>query len=366
MDIAEYLKEKEKRLEKRSHLIRDFHVFDFNYLPDKPLMREEVRPVADAVLRYTKTGVPNHLLIIGSRGAGKTLLVKALAKSLESRPDFPQFLYVNCRHHNTSFKILAEVLQARPRGYALDELWQEFEMRFPRGLVFILDEVDLLSEKDRNKDILYLISRSERNDMAILLSNNPRFHSQLDPSIRSTLQPEIIHLKDYSGDQVYRILEQRAHLGLRRSSEEALRHITGLTVRNTNSDIRVGIKTLYLCAVEPEAGVEENFQRARRDIAADIINNLNDKNLLILKAALMDQEKYVKSVYSLYRRLSESCQETPFSYVYFYSNLSYLQSLGLILLLSTKVRRSYTNRIQVLFDPETLETSWKARFGNNE
>jgi Cdc6-like AAA superfamily ATPase len=363
MDITDYLRDKEKRLEKGSRLIKDFHVFDFNYLPEKPLMREEIRPVADALLRYMKTGVPNHVLIIGSRGAGKTLLVKSLVNHLQRRPDSPRFLYVNCRHHNTSFKILAEILGARPRGYALDELWREFESRFPKGLVFILDEVDLISEKDRNKDILYLLSRSERSDMTLLLSNNPRFHALLDPSIKSALQPEMVHFREYTADQVYKILEQRARLGLRKSDGEVLRHITGLTVRNTNADIRVGIKTLYLCSVEPEAGVEQNFQRARRDIAADIVNDLNDKNLLILKAAHQDREKYVKSVYTLYRRLSEALHESPFSYVHFYSNLSYLQSLGLILLLSTKVRRSYTNRIQILFDPEILESACKTRFG---
>ena len=61
-------------------------------------------------------------------------------------------------------------------------------------------------------------------------------------------------------------------------------------------------------------------------------------------------------------RLSEKCQETPFSYYYFYSNLSYLQSLGLILLISTKVGRSYTNRIQILFESEILDSVWTVRF----
>ncbi|MCA9418542.1 MAG: DUF815 domain-containing protein, partial [Candidatus Omnitrophica bacterium] len=84
MDITDYLRDKEKRLEKGSRFIRDFRVFDFNYLPEKPLMRQEVRPVADALLRYMKTGVPNHVLIIGSRGAGKTVLVKSLTHHLRS------------------------------------------------------------------------------------------------------------------------------------------------------------------------------------------------------------------------------------------------------------------------------------------
>jgi Cdc6-like AAA superfamily ATPase len=196
-----------------------------------------------------------------------------------------------------------------------------------------------------------------------MLSNNPRFHTSLDASVRSTLQPEMIHFKNYNAEQFYEILQQRAKLGLRRFDETTIRHIAGLSVRNTNSDVRVGIKTLYFCALEPETGVEGNFQRARRDIAQDIIADLNDKNLLILQAAQQSEQRQVKPVYHLYRRLSRQYRETPFSYVYFYSNLSYLQSLGLILLVSTKIGRSYTNRIQTLFDEETLQNVWENRFG---
>jgi len=274
-----------------------------------------------------------------------------------------RFLYVNCRHHNTSFKILAELLELRPRGFALDELWVQFQSRFPGPAAVVLDEADLISEKDRRKDVLYLLSRSNHPYMVILLSNNPHFHQQLDPSIRSTLQPEIVHFRNYNADQVRAILEQRAHLGLKRYAQADLAKIAALVVRLTNSDIRVGIKTLYLCALEPEAGIEANFDRARRDIVTDLIRGLSDRNLTILKAATMVEDGHVKSVYTLYRKLSAQVGDTPYSYVYFYSNLAYLQSIGLILLVSTKIRRAYTNRIQLLFDTQALGPIWQARFG---
>lgn len=66
---------------------------------------------------------------------------------------------------------------------------------------------------------------------------------------------------------------------------------------------------------------------------------------------------------SAYRRICREESEEPYSYAYFYSSLSYLQSIGLILLLSTNVGRTYTNRIQLLCDPELLESIEKARFG---
>jgi len=78
MDIREYVTEREGQFIKSARHIRDFKVFDFNYIPDKPLMREEIKPIADAFLRYQKTGIANHLLIFCSRGSGKILTVSYL------------------------------------------------------------------------------------------------------------------------------------------------------------------------------------------------------------------------------------------------------------------------------------------------
>lgn len=362
MEIEEYLKQKERRLERTSERISDFRVFDFDYMPERPLMREEVKPLADAILRYLKTGIPNHLLVIGSRGSGKTLLVRYITRRLTERHGGRAF-YVNCRHHNTSFKILAELLEVRPRGFSLDELWTRFEEVFPSPALILLDEVDLISEKDHRKDILYLLSRSGRRDMVVLLSNHPHFDEQLDASTRSTLQPEIVHFKNYDAEQLRAIFEQRARLGLKRYEEREVAHLAGLVARYTHADVRVGIKTLYLSAMEPDAALEENFHRARRDIVAEVIRGLSAGNLLILRAASLVPEPQVKAVYARYRQLSASLGETPFSYVYFYSNLAYLQSVGLILLVAVKVSRAYTREIQLLFEREAMESVWAARFG---
>jgi Cdc6-like AAA superfamily ATPase len=362
MDIEQYVSQRQHSLNKGNSRISDFKVFDFNYVPDKPLMRQEVKPVIDALLRYKQTGIANNVLILGSRGSGKSVLAKYLMKLLCQKGQL-DFAYANCRQHNTSFKILASLLGLRPRGCSLDELWQRFTDTSKGRTVFILDEVDLMSEKDKHKDILYLISRSANNYMAILLSNNPKFLAPVDESIKSTLQPEIVHFRSYNTAEIERILMDRANVGLRVLPRRVIREIAAMTVKNTNSDVRVAIKTLYLWALEPRVSLKEHFEKARRDIMVEVVRDLNDKNLLILKAAVSCQEDHVKDVYQVYRKMSTQCSEEPFSYVHFYSNLSYLQSLGLILLISTKVARTYTNRIQPAFDPSILSAVWTARFG---
>ena len=73
MDIENYLADKQANLEKSKSRISNIEVFDFNYIPDKPLMRDEIKPVIDALLRYQQTGIANNVLILGSRGSGKSL-----------------------------------------------------------------------------------------------------------------------------------------------------------------------------------------------------------------------------------------------------------------------------------------------------
>lgn len=361
MEIEEYLLHQKSIINQKADKIKDFSVFDFNYIPDKPLMREEVKPIIDALLKYEKTNIPTNFTIIGSRGSGKTLMMKFLQKLFKDKSDL-RIKYVNCRTYNTSFKILANLINVSARGASLSELFEKFRNIYNAKTVVILDEVDLISQKDKNKEILYLLSRSSNNYMVILLSNNPKFLNELDSSTRSTLQPEILLFKNYDAIQIFKILKQRAKKGLKYCPINKLQKIAALTTQNTNSDVRVAIKTLFYNVTEPEKGILENFERARKDIYIDLINDLNDKNLLILRAIQKCQDKFVKEIYEKYLKYSSELHEKAFSYVYFYNNLSYLQSLGLILLISTKVNRAYTNRITLTFNEKILDSIYNIRF----
>ncbi len=362
MDIEDYLAKRMKLAKAHRNKIKDFKVFDFNYIPAKPIMREEIKPVIDAMVMYQKACLSHSALLVGSKGSGKTLMVKYLQRLFENKIGLT-VKYANCRSNNTSFKIIAHLTNSRARGCSLSELWKRFEEMYPGKTVVILDEIDLISPKDRNKDILYLLSRSENNYMTIILSNNPKFLYELDAPTRSSLQPEIIYFKNYDALQMFEILKARATEGIRKLSAGILKKISALTVQNTNSDVRVAIKTLLYSVIESNKSTQENFENAQRDIVIDMINDLNDKNILALKATSADRKKFVKDVYKGYVKLSNLHKEKAFSYVHFYNNLSYLQSLGLILLVSTKVNRAYTYRISLLFDEQVLNSVYSMRFG---
>jgi Cdc6-like AAA superfamily ATPase len=375
MTLHDYLDRQARRLSRSRARVCDFKVFDFNHLPAEPVMRAEAKPIVDACVRFLHTGIANHLFIFGGRGCGKTLMVRHIGNLLAA-----DVIYANCRHHNSSFKLLAHWLGARPRGHSMDELWERFCRQHDGPTIIVLDEIDLISDKDRNREILYLISRAERPYMAILLSNNPRFMNTVDQSIRSTLQPELIHFVNYNADQVLGILKDRAEAGIAkhaRPTTAELARLAALTVQHTQSDVRIAIKALYYLAVEgtmsddalrdegrvDTATAEGVFERARRDLVADVLRNLHDRDMLILAAAITVKDAFVKEIYRRYRQMSAGYGEEPFSYPYFLSSLYYLQSIGLIGLMSTKVGRTYTNRVQLLFDPDLAQGVWSARLG---
>jgi Cdc6-like AAA superfamily ATPase len=199
--------------------------------------------------------------------------------------------------------------------------------------------------------------------MVVLLSNNPRFLGELDSSTRSTLQPEVLLFKNYDAVQIAEILKERAKKGLANFSLADLRKIAGLAVREASSDVRVALKTLFYSVTEKQKDVRVCFGRALRDIYKDLVVDLNDQNLLILRAVVSSRDKFVKDVHRIYCRLAEGLGERCFSYVHFLNSLSYLQGLGLVVLLSTKVNRCYTNRVNLLFSEKVLEKVYTMRFG---
>ncbi len=362
MDIAGYLESQKEQLGRSTKQVKDFAVFDFNHVPDEPLIREECKELIKEMLQFEISGIANHVSIIGSRGSGKTLMLKYLQGVIPAQTDL-EIIYVNCRHHNTSFKIFSHLVDGPTAGSSLVELYERFLAKYQKKTVVVLDEIDLMSPKDKHREVLYTLSRSEQPYMVVMLSNSPQVLKQLDAATRSSLQPIPLHFKNYNAEQIQEILHDRAENGLRSWNTATLSEISALTTRFTNSDARVAIKTLKYATIEPQEDIRNCFERARRDIVVDMVNDLSDGNLMILWAAATSKSDLAKPIYKRYCRFSLSQHEKPFSYVHFYSNLSYLQSSGLAALISTKVHRAYTNRVLLTFDKTIAVSLCELRFG---
>jgi Cdc6-like AAA superfamily ATPase len=361
LDVQEYIKNKRSSFSEQSKSIVDYSVFDFNHVPEKPLIRAESKQIIDALVRYEKTGIPTNLVIFGSRGCGKTLTLKYLS-NLMGQDSSLKILYANVRYYSTSFKILAYLLGKSSRGSSMAELYSHFRAQYPARTAIILDEVHLWAPKEKQRELLYFLSRDSRNYLIFMLSNDPRFLSEIDLSVRSTLQPELIHFQNYNALEIAAILDERSERGLQDPSNAVNKEIAAYTVKEANSDVRVGLKALFYWATHGRKDVEKCFENARKDIYVDLVSDLSDTNLLILKAATLISDKFAKKIFAAYSDIAQRNHENPCSYVHFYNQLSYLQSLGLIMMLSTKVNKTYANRINLLCNPEIIKEVYKIRF----
>jgi Cdc6-like AAA superfamily ATPase len=341
--------------------ILDYTVFDFNHVPDEPLIRTESKQIIDSLIRYEKTGIPTNQVIFGSRGSGKTLTLKYLSRLMANDSGL-SILYANIRYYSTSFKILAHILEAKARGASLAELYARFQDKYRSRTVIILDEVHLWAPKERQRELLYFLSRDRRNYLVIMLSNDPRFLSEIDQSVRSTLQPELLHFQNYNATEITSILNERAKCGLRSPAMAVNRQIAAYTVKEANSDVRVALKALFYWATHGRTNVDRCFENARKDIYVDLITDLSDTNLLILKGATVVADKFAKKVFAAYTHVAGCNNESVCSYVHFYNQLSYLQSLGLIMMISTKVDRTYAFRVTLLCNPEIIREVYRSRF----
>jgi cell division control protein 6 len=198
--------------------------------------------------------------------------------------------------------------------------------------------------------------------MIVMLANTPHVLKQLDAATRSSLQPYPLYFRNYDAQQIYQILSDRAEKGLQTWDDGQIQQIAAMTAKQTNSDARVAIKTLFYRVMEPSASLEKCFEDARRDLMIDVINDLTDANLMILWAATTCKSDFAKNIYQRYCQFSQNHQARPFSYVYFYANLSYLQSVGLVGLISTKVDRTYANRVILTCERSIAEQISKLRF----
>lgn len=361
MDVAAYLRRANENLSKETRLVKDFSVFDFDYVPQEPLLRDEGKKLITELMRFQHTGIPTHHFVIGSRGSGKTLTVRLLERIVPQETSM-QVRYANCRQHNTSFKILAHLLGVPPRGVSLAELFDAFSAKTTEKTAVILDEVELMSPKDRRKEIFYLLSRSSKPFMVVALSNNARVERELDLATRSSLQAVPLHFRNYDAEQIRLILEDRARQGLHRWDPARLAAIAALTVQRTNADARVAIKTLYYLTVEPQEALERAFERARRDVVVDMIADLSATTLATLWAVASARDNFAREIYGRYRRFCQARGDKPISYVHFSSNLSYLQSAGLVALVSTRVGRTYPNRVELTTERSVVEQIFRLRF----
>jgi len=365
-----------EELARRSQLIKKAEVFSLDYVPREIYERPEIQSIRKSILSFLRFKLPQNVLLIGPSGTGKTLSV--LKYRDEIRQDFPGFevRYINCREAYTSYRVISRLARIPMRGISLDEAFQQFFQQQKAHLLLILDEVDKL----RDHEILYAFSRAQEIAShfpyaisLFLISNNPRWSEGLDSSIASSLRLVSEVFGTYNAEELGTILAYRVREGLYEGvcPEELIRYIAGRTVKDAYADTRVAILTLLRSGLRAETerkeaialeDVEEEFERAHKDLEVENLQKLNLTPFLILYAASQSPKKSAPQIYAHYQAISrEVLNRDPVKYVQFHNNLAYLQSQNLVQLWKTKVANYYVTEIRVTVPLTSLKAEFERR-----
>ena len=248
-------------------VFKDETKLDINYTPSKLPHREEHLNLLNQYLRYTTTApgkMTQRILITGDIGTGKTALTQHFGKTITRKAQDSQinlkYIHVNCRQCKGSlFLILQQAIQRflptfPKRGYSAEELLQTLMQILDEKdayVILALDELEALIFKE-GSDPLYNLTRIQENRpkalkrlTLICILRQPEHLQKLDPSTRSTLQKNIIHLEEYTKPQLGDILKDRVILAFTEGAAptQIIDHVAQLAAKE--GDARYAIELLW-------------------------------------------------------------------------------------------------------------------------
>jgi len=231
---------------KPGSLIVNETVFSDGFVPDAPLHRHvEMATLAESV----KSDTPHHMWLYGKPGTGKTVVLRHVLKQTCGR-SADGYIEIDCWEMNTYHRVIDQVarqldrasrkrtpFEDRTRGFARQDV-EDYLRESP--LVIVLDQIDQLCLRERNA-ILYNLAQIGRVSLACV-STGLEALMELDPRVRSRLNPATVHFRPYFSPELTAILKQRAEQGLRLGAwtEDVLRKMAELA----NGDARLAIRLL--------------------------------------------------------------------------------------------------------------------------
>jgi len=283
--IEEFLKIEEVK----KKIFKDESVLSVNYIPERPLFREqELKEIYLEISPIFDGHKATNLFIYGVTGTGKTMVVRYfLEKVVPKLNKDLMYSYVNCREVGTEYRVLVKILRdldidfpklGMSTGDAYRKLWESID----QPILVVLDEVDSLVRRSGD-GLLYNFSRSDYVSI-IGISNDTTFTNMLDARTLSSLMKKDILFKPYNALQLQEILKQRAELAFHKGVlDEDVIPLCAALAAQEHGDARKAIELLYLSG---KIAVSEGSDRITSEHVKKAVSALEVNNTIELIKSL--------------------------------------------------------------------------------
>ncbi|MFX1238876.1 MAG: Cdc6/Cdc18 family protein [Promethearchaeota archaeon] len=212
-------------------IFKNQSALESTYIPDElPHRDEEIKCIAQKSACVLRGDTPPNFLCYGRTGTGKTATIRYVSQKLAQQviTNKPWWIYINCNLVSTPYRILAHIYNTisgrekiPPTGLPKDVIFKKLlgllDHKVGKSICFlVLDEIDVLIEKNGGNQILYLLTRLNENldfcrTCLVGISNKLKFKETLDPRVLSSLgeEPPIV-FHSYNAKQLGDILANRA------------------------------------------------------------------------------------------------------------------------------------------------------------
>jgi len=252
-------------------IIANSEILSQSFIPEKLLHRDKEQSQLTNNLRNLI-----HTLIFGSCGSGKTALSKrSILDFNDSKKGYA--CYIDCSIYQTTYSILKEILPRsefilyRSNYELIKELLKQTK---ERKFVICLDSFEHLKEKE-------LISRFMSIGLCVvLISDSEENFTCLTENIRSNI-PSIIRLSNYSTEQAFDILKDRAERSLSKwtYTDGVIKKIA----EKIKGNISVGINALKVAALNAESANRKSIEETDiPEINADCPQKLSEDEKILL------------------------------------------------------------------------------------
>lgn len=285
-----------------------------DYVPEELPHRDEQIVTLAKVLAPALTGSrPSNVFIYGLTGTGKTAVTKYVLRKIREKAQHKvDYVYINCRQNNTSYRVLAELakhlgVKVPFTGLALGEVMKRLIQGLERHrgiIIVVLDEVDNLVKRNGD-DVLYFLTRvneelTSSKVSVIGITNDLKFTEFLDARVKSSLGEEELVFPPYNAVQLEDILRRRAREALKDGvvDDEVLKKVAAIAARQ-NGDCRLALDILLKAADIADREGADKITQAHVDKARNEI----EKNLAvdIIKTMPLHVKLVLASIYLLSR-----------------------------------------------------------------